>query len=313
MSDCLSRERRHRHNQNVSQKRRSGFPRLGHYDTWLVDLLQALVMKNHGLRIYPDLSNTSEYIFTDESFDSIALQSHRLNEAVKQCYSKLNRQSIKLTRDQEYLCRVMNTPLPFLPFSGEDEYKAYAKYVIQDVLPRDDEDAAIGFCSFVDGQQIFPKLPSHMRNHREQWEQNQRVKESVRKVTPKNDKLIELNNKIAPTFDLGETENGIPLVHVPPRKKTVPGEMFHMPPPQAIIHSARTLIVGGLSIENSICYEESTQPYEKKKRGRPPGSKTVNSRGGTRSCGRCKNHGCRGAGKPGRNGCEFLNEDGTKK
>jgi len=139
-------------------------------------------MKNHGLKIYPDLSNTSEYVSTDESFDSIALHSCRLDKAVRDRYAELDKNIIKLTSDQQYLCRVMGTLMPFLPFSGEEEYKAYAKFVIGDIIPKDDEDAAIGFCPVVDGTGIFPKLPMHMRTHKDQWERNQRVKESVKEL-----------------------------------------------------------------------------------------------------------------------------------
>ncbi|KAL7535665.1 hypothetical protein ACHAXR_006652, partial [Thalassiosira sp. AJA248-18] len=53
MSVCLLRERRHRHNHRVSERRRFGFPRIGHYDTWEIDELQVLVYKNHGCLIYP--------------------------------------------------------------------------------------------------------------------------------------------------------------------------------------------------------------------------------------------------------------------
>ena len=43
MSDKLMAERRHRYNQHVSERRRLGFPKLGHSDTWLIDSLQLLV------------------------------------------------------------------------------------------------------------------------------------------------------------------------------------------------------------------------------------------------------------------------------
>ena len=37
MSDTLLREHRHRYNHRISERRRLGFPRIGHYDTWLID------------------------------------------------------------------------------------------------------------------------------------------------------------------------------------------------------------------------------------------------------------------------------------
>ena len=52
MSDALLSERRHRHNHRVSQLRRYGFPTLGHYDTWLIDQLQVLVLMNRERVLY---------------------------------------------------------------------------------------------------------------------------------------------------------------------------------------------------------------------------------------------------------------------
>ena len=42
MTEVLVAERRHRHNQNTSERRRVDFPVIGHYDTWLIDSLQIL-------------------------------------------------------------------------------------------------------------------------------------------------------------------------------------------------------------------------------------------------------------------------------
>jgi hypothetical protein len=47
-SDSLSTERRHRNNQRASEKHRQGFPKVGHYDTWLIYQEHILVDKNHN-------------------------------------------------------------------------------------------------------------------------------------------------------------------------------------------------------------------------------------------------------------------------
>ena len=52
MADMLIAEFRHRYNHRASERRRLGFPRLGHYDTWLVDSIQLLVERNHGVLLY---------------------------------------------------------------------------------------------------------------------------------------------------------------------------------------------------------------------------------------------------------------------
>ncbi|GFH50703.1 hypothetical protein CTEN210_07179 [Chaetoceros tenuissimus] len=82
MSDCLIQERHHRHNHNVSEMRRSGFPQFGHYDTWLVDVLQMLEERNFGHLLYPGLSNSSDYIQTPESMGTVAVHYKELADTV---------------------------------------------------------------------------------------------------------------------------------------------------------------------------------------------------------------------------------------
>jgi len=52
MSDVLMAEWHHRYNQHVLEQRWLGFPRIGHYDTWLIDYLQIIVERNHGVLLY---------------------------------------------------------------------------------------------------------------------------------------------------------------------------------------------------------------------------------------------------------------------
>ncbi len=80
MSSMLLAENRHRHNQRCSEQQREGYPMIGHYDTWLVDLLQRLVNKNHNITLYPYWSNASDFKDTNESFDTIALHSSDLHK-----------------------------------------------------------------------------------------------------------------------------------------------------------------------------------------------------------------------------------------
>ena len=73
------------------------------------------------------------------------------------------------------------------------------------------------------------------------------------------------------------------------------------------------MVVGGVSIENSLGDESGCSDLPVlKKRGRPPGSRSINGNR-TRSCGRCGNRGCRGTGRAGQNGCQYINEDGSEK
>ena len=140
MSDCLLAERRHRHNHKCSEKRRWGFPKIGHFDTWKIDQLQNLTLDNHGLQIFPNWSNASDYKTTDESYDTIALHSGELHDSLETRYKNIP--NFRLTRDQHYICKSMGTKLPFLPFVGDEEFKQFSKYVLKKTGPVKDDKAA---------------------------------------------------------------------------------------------------------------------------------------------------------------------------
>ncbi len=82
MSDFLMAEWRHRYNQHVSERWRLGFPRIGHYDTWMIDYLQLIVERNHGVLLYPDWSNASDYKTTREHFGTVAIHSQELADTI---------------------------------------------------------------------------------------------------------------------------------------------------------------------------------------------------------------------------------------
>lgn len=326
MSDYLLAERRHRHNHRVSERRRFGFPKIGHFDTWLIDLYQRLARRNHDIDVYPEWTNASDYVFTDEGFGTVPLHTQSLHDALATRYEQLDATSIKLTPDQQYLCRVMGTPLPFLPFSGESECKEYAKFVTESDNSMSDAAAAIAWCKHVNGTDIQPKLESHLRTHREEWNKNQRVKDSVSRAESTNEKLKELNEKISPTHTSetehsSETESAILTANVgqrvlpqQPHVQTVetvrqqlpqpilttrpnsywtssiaPYQMFCAPAPQAIVHSFQQMIVGGVSIGNDLATTLRVDSGTKQKRGgrgRPKGSKNKNPK----PCGRCQHY-----------------------
>ena len=48
MSDWLLVWWHHSYTQHISERRRPGFPKIGHSQTWLIDKVQLLVEKNHG-------------------------------------------------------------------------------------------------------------------------------------------------------------------------------------------------------------------------------------------------------------------------
>lgn len=199
MSDCLLAERRHRHNHKCSERRRHGFPIVGHFNTWIIDQLQNLVRENHGIQLYPHWTNASDYKTTGESFDTIALHHSVLHNKLEEKCSELG--DTNLTREQEYMCKAMGTSLPFLPFVSKEERKAYAQYVLESAEAMDYDKAAEDWLSYVDGKNIMPKLPSHLRTHDESWSRNRRVKECVKNAKDGKKRLEELNAAISPGIE----------------------------------------------------------------------------------------------------------------
>ena len=98
MSKVLLAENRHRYNQRCAERRVDGHPMIGRCDTWLVDLLQQLVQRNHGIALYPHWLNASDFKDTKESFDTVALHSSDLHQVLENWCAQINLKNVKLTR-----------------------------------------------------------------------------------------------------------------------------------------------------------------------------------------------------------------------
>ena len=237
MSDCLLAERRHRHNHKCSERRRLGFPVLGHYDTWLVDQLQNLVKENHGIQMFPHWTNASDYKSTNETFDTIALHHQTLDDKLEQRCRELG--PIALTREQEYMSQAMGTRLPFLPFVSKEESLACAEYVLDSDETRDYDQAAEDWIKYVNGKTVMPKLPAQLRTYDESWSRNMRIKECMKNARSGNEKIKELNGALTPQSRTGD---GIMVVLEPEVPKPLP-----QPQLQAM-KDASFEVVGGILV-----------------------------------------------------------------
>ncbi|KAL7493375.1 hypothetical protein ACHAWT_002406, partial [Skeletonema menzelii] len=196
MSTKVLAEKRHRHNHRVSERRRDGFPKVGHYDTWEIDELQLLVHKNRGFLLYPHWSNSSEYVSTEERFDIVPLQNNDVQQALE-THCEAIAPLPKLTRDLQFQCNAMGTQLPFLPFSTNEERMKFSEYVHSLPSPlsaNNYEKAAVNWCGFVDGISVWPKLPCHFRTYKRKWDKNQRCKDLFERSKSGRQKLAELNS-----------------------------------------------------------------------------------------------------------------------
>ena len=72
MPVALFGKKRHPHNQRVAIRCHVGYPKISHYDPWLIEEFRLLYESNHGSLLYPNVTNSSQYISTNESFDAAA-------------------------------------------------------------------------------------------------------------------------------------------------------------------------------------------------------------------------------------------------
>ena len=295
MSDCLLAERRHRHNHRVSEKRRLDFPVTGHYNTWKIDGLQNLVWKNHGIQLYSGWTNASDYRDTDESFDTVALHNDKLHEAVETRWDSIDQSKVKLTRDQKFMCNSIGTKLPFMPFRKKEENIQFAKCALDNSFPfLNDNEAAIEWCKFVDGVTIMPKLPVHIRQHREEFERNQRVKNFVKKSAKGKEALDKLNCAIKPRAS-SELQ-----ICMPARLPDVS---------QEAVHGLSNFVVGG------VCIGDLPKPSAVSRKRGERGIDVKNR--APRSCDRYKQfcilriHTCTGRG--GAQKCDLFDRDGKRR
>ena len=247
MSDALMAERRHRYNHNVSARRRLGFPKIGHYDTWLIDSLQLLVERNHGVLLYPEWSNASDYVDTPERFGTVVLHSRELHTAIQDIQLDATPKSDpkRLSEDQQYLCKVMGTKLPLLPVVGAEECQLFSKLVLE-MRDRalDMEAMSIEWCKYVNGVTVFPKLPVYLRTYHAKWQKHQRVRDAVRAAAQGAEKLKELNEQMVPSNSAhaGDPNPGactwVAAVRFP--------EAFPPPPPD--METEDVAIVAGIAI-----------------------------------------------------------------
>ena len=127
MGDAKLAERRHRHNIKVARQKFLNMPDFGHYDTWLIDLLQMYVERNSGKLLFPEWVNVSDYVDPEESFVVVPLHSDLLQAKLEEHVANLKEKNARwvpdLSADQKFLCEAMGSALPFTPVIGEPEYK----------------------------------------------------------------------------------------------------------------------------------------------------------------------------------------------
>ena len=189
--------------------------------------------------------------------------------------------------------------LPFLPFDTEEERKQFARCVLDPAFPVTDGDAAIKWCDYVEGKNIFPKLPVHLRTNRKAFEKNERVRHIKQKLRGANAKISALNDALtsAATEPAQRPEISIP--------KSMPDLRSQAR------HSEQCVIVGRMAVgHNSNNISNNLTPCNQNKpRGRDKRTRAL------RRCQLClKEDGgmfLKCSGRAPRGECAFFRKDGT--
>jgi hypothetical protein len=203
LGNCMLAERRHRHNINQAERRLALYPRVGHFDPWLVDELQNLVESIHGKVLYPTWINASDFRGTDESFVTVAIHDKELHDALAMRAAELDLNTIHLSADKAFLCQQMGITLPFLPVHGPDEYRLFSKLLLTTEGKFNEYDIALTWTKYVDGKTVFPKIPAQLRSYFKHWERNQRVQSAARKMRNEIDTLAKIRSKLTITPKTG--------------------------------------------------------------------------------------------------------------
>ncbi len=80
--------------------------------------------------LYPDWSNASDYETTCEHFGTVAIYSQELADAIQNIELDKELSNYRLTADQQYLYKTMNTKLPLLPVVGKEENQLFERLVL---------------------------------------------------------------------------------------------------------------------------------------------------------------------------------------
>mmetsp|Transcript_44085 Transcript_44085/g.92721 ORF Transcript_44085/g.92721 Transcript_44085/m.92721 type:complete len:199 (-) Transcript_44085:260-856(-) len=169
--------------------------------------------------------------------------------------------------------------------------------VLNDNFPTDDDLAAIAWCKFVDGVNVFPKLPVHIRTHREAFERNQRVMDSIKRAESGQYHLEKLNRVIkpSPSQNIDMVSTPAPLPDIQP----------------AAMHNSQNIVTANMCVGPI----PECEPI-RKKRGRSSDRKPR----APRSCRRCQmwypdwKHCCTGrVGTKGADGCDYFDGEGKRR
>jgi len=322
LSDCLLSEFRHRYNHRISERRVAGFPKIGHFDTWLIDLCQNLVARNHRIRLYPTWSNATDFMPTNETFGVIPLHSEKLGIAIKLQAQRIrenegrlkipkkNRFEQTMTRSMKFICKRTAVELPFLPVHDPKECKLFSRLMRERNGNFDEEEMAHEWIQYCDGKVIHPKLPVYLRWYYKKWGRNEQIRSTIN----------------SPSFRSGaqflknlNQQSSASLAHpdvVLPAAVAMSIDCGTLGPGNDVLARSSDAVVGGTAL-SAVIASGNQRPREKRHRGNRGADKQQRRR---RTCVRCTKANklpmvavlcC--PGKRDESRCLYFNPDGSEK
>ena len=142
--------------------------------------------------------------------------------ALEECCKKLR--LVKQSRQHAHISDMMGTPVPFLPFCGNEiENKCFLKYVRKHNGPINDETAAVEWCQYVDEVNNNAKSASQIQTHMTSNEPNQHIKENKKTNKVGSELLTDLHRTIRPVLIAADTDKQAePSITVPDKEPLSP-------------------------------------------------------------------------------------------
>jgi hypothetical protein len=102
----------------------------------------------------------------------------------------------KLTREQEFLAKTMGVNLPFINNFTRKEKQLLAKMLLDGRNPSGIDQLALEWLKHVDGIEVFPKLPVHLRKEVDERAARGRMRYTTQRNAAMRKQLDGLNDRL---------------------------------------------------------------------------------------------------------------------
>ncbi|KAI3649998.1 hypothetical protein MP228_005630 [Amoeboaphelidium protococcarum] len=158
---------RHRFNVRASERNRLGFPKLGHYDHFLMDFVQKFSKAIYGSSVHKWWSDLTDLTLSSEQFGVIPCIPRDQYESVSEEQIRHYKPSI------QYLAKKTKSVVPYLPMLNSQEHQQFGSLLnlhLRQVgsvkrisFQKMADEWNTGYrCATPDGLTIFKKIPRHL-------------------------------------------------------------------------------------------------------------------------------------------------------